>query len=231
MLHTDACCEGLGAALYQEQDGKLRVVAYASRGLSKSENNYHTHKLEFLALKWAVCEKFCDYLYGADFSVLTDNNPLTYVLTSAKLDATGHRWLAALSTFRFNIKYRAGHADGDADGLSRRPQAAPQEDRKYLQEKERIISMTKRLLEGEIPPNAVSAVCQRHSVTMHLPVLAESLAVNASSLPDLFTEPGQDTLPSMTKQHWHEAQRNDPSIGKVIALVMKGKSPLYSCKS
>ncbi|KAK7882182.1 hypothetical protein WMY93_028356 [Mugilogobius chulae] len=116
---------GLGAALYQEQDGKLRVVAYASRGLSKSEKNYPTHKLEFLALKWAVCEKFCDYLYGADFTVLTDNNPLTYVLSSAKLDAAGHRWLAALSTFRFNIKYRAGRANGDADGLSRRPQQFP----------------------------------------------------------------------------------------------------------
>lgn len=122
VLHTDACGEGLGAALYQEQGGKLRVVAYASRGLSKSEKNYPTHKLEYLALKWAICEKFSDYLYGTEFTVLTDNNPLTYVLTSAKLDAAGHRWLAALSTYKFNIKYRAGHTNGDADGLSRRPQ-------------------------------------------------------------------------------------------------------------
>lgn len=227
VLHTDACCEGLGAALYQAQDGKLRVIAYASRGLSKSEKNYPTHKLEFLALKWAVCEKFCDYLYGTDFSVLTDNNPLTYVLSSAKLDAAGHRWLAALSTFRFNIKYRAGRANGDADGLSRRPQAAPQEDHEYLQEKERINSMTNRLIEGEIPSDAVSAVCQRHSVTMHLPVLAESLVVDASSLPDLFTGTGQDTVPGMTKENWHEAQRNDPSIGKVITLLKKRQKPHF----
>lgn len=82
VLHTDACREGLGAALYQEQEGKLRVVAYASRGLSKSEKNYPTHKLEFLALKWAVCEKFHDYLYGSNFTVLTDNNPLTYSMCS-----------------------------------------------------------------------------------------------------------------------------------------------------
>lgn len=109
----------MGAALYQEQEGRLRVIAYASRGLSKSNQNYPTHKLEFLALKWAVCEKFHDYLYGCEFTVLTDNNPLTYVLTSAKLDAAGHRWLATLSTYRFNIKYRAGHANRDADGLSR----------------------------------------------------------------------------------------------------------------
>lgn len=89
MLHTDASGEGLGAALYQQQDGKLRVIAYARCGLSKSEKNYPTHI--YLALKWAVCEKFNDYLYGSEFVVLTDNNPLTYVLTSAKLDAAGHR--------------------------------------------------------------------------------------------------------------------------------------------
>ena len=64
VLHTDASLTGLGAALYQEQEGKLMVIAYASRGLSKSEVNYPAHKLEFLALKWCVTEKFHDYMYG-----------------------------------------------------------------------------------------------------------------------------------------------------------------------
>ena len=58
VLHTDSSSEGLGAVLYQRQEGKLRVIAYASRSVSKSESNYPAHKLEFLALKWAVCEKF-----------------------------------------------------------------------------------------------------------------------------------------------------------------------------
>jgi len=66
---------GLGAVLYQEQDNQKRVVAYANRGLSKSEKNYSIHKLEFIALKWAVTEKYHDYLYGNTFTVLTDNNP------------------------------------------------------------------------------------------------------------------------------------------------------------
>ena len=91
LLHTDASSDGLGAILYQNFDGTERVIAYASRGLSKSERNYPAHKLEFLALKWAVTQKYHDYLYGSQFTVLTDNNPLTYVLSSAKLDATGHR--------------------------------------------------------------------------------------------------------------------------------------------
>ena len=51
----------------------------------------------------------------------TDNNPLTYVLTSAKLDATGHRWIAALSNFNFRIQYQSGKQNADADGLSQIP--------------------------------------------------------------------------------------------------------------
>ena len=77
--------------LYQIQDGKDRVVSYASRSLKPSAQNYPAHKLEFLALKWVMCEKFHDYLYGSSFEVFTDNNPLTYVFTTAKLDATGQR--------------------------------------------------------------------------------------------------------------------------------------------
>ena len=65
ILHTDSSSEGLGAVLYQKQEGKLRVIAYASRSVSKTEANYPAHKLEFLALKWAVCEKSHEYLYGA----------------------------------------------------------------------------------------------------------------------------------------------------------------------
>ena len=88
ILHTDNSSEGLAAVLYQKQEDKLRVIAYASRSVSKTEANCPAHKLEFLALKWAVCEKFHEYLYGAKtFDIYTDNNPLTYVLTSAKLDA------------------------------------------------------------------------------------------------------------------------------------------------
>ena len=54
-------------------------------------------KLEFLPLKWAITDKFHEYLYGSEFQMYMDNNPLIYVLTMAKVDATGHRWVAALS--------------------------------------------------------------------------------------------------------------------------------------
>ena len=60
-------------------------------------------------------------MYGNKFTVYTDNNPLTHVLSSAKLDATGHRWLAALSAYNFDIKYRSGSQNADDDALSRHP--------------------------------------------------------------------------------------------------------------
>ena len=60
-------------------------------------------KLSFLAFKWAVCDKFNGDLYGSKFTVRTDNNPLTYVLTTAKLNAAGHRWLAELSGYSYNF--------------------------------------------------------------------------------------------------------------------------------
>ena len=130
-LHCDASGTGLGAVLYQQQEGVVKVIAYASRGLNKSEQNYPPHKREFLALKWAMTDKFKDYLLGCRVTVVTDNNPLCYILKGAKLDATGHRWLAALSIFDFSLRYKKGSQHLDADGLSCRPQDAPQEDPEY----------------------------------------------------------------------------------------------------
>ena len=84
-LHTDACSVGLGAVLYQTDEDNLgRTITYASRTLCKSERNYPAYKLQFLALKWAITDQFHEYMYGGNFDVYTDNNPLTYILTSAK---------------------------------------------------------------------------------------------------------------------------------------------------
>ena len=122
ILHTDASYDGLGAVLYQEQGEDLKVIAYASRSLSPAEQNYHSNKLEFLCLKWAVCEQFRDYLYYAkSFTAITDNNPLTHILTTPRLNATSQRWVSDLADFKFDIRYRPGKYNLDADALSRFP--------------------------------------------------------------------------------------------------------------
>ena len=95
------------------------MIAYASRSLNKAESHYPAHKLEFLALKWAVVEKFHEYLYGSTFDMHTDNNLLMYILTTAKLDAASHRWVASLANYNFRLCYQSGKANIDADALSR----------------------------------------------------------------------------------------------------------------
>ena len=108
--------------LYQHQNDVLRVVAYGSRTFTLAEKNYHLHsgKLEFLTLKWTICDQFRDYLYYApSFKEYTDNNQLTYVLSSANLNATSLCWIGDMADFNFTIHYPPGKANIDADTLSR----------------------------------------------------------------------------------------------------------------
>ena len=91
-ITTDASHQGLGSVLYQTQEGVDRVISYASRTLSEAEKNYHMHsgKLEFLGLKWAVTERFVDYLrYGPPFVIYTDNNPLNIYSDNCKTERCG----------------------------------------------------------------------------------------------------------------------------------------------
>ena len=108
--------------MYQIQDEKLRVIGYGSRTLTGAECKYHSSKLEFLALKWAICNHFNECLYYAKhFDVFTDFNPLTYLKASCKLNATGQRWINELANYQFSIHYEPGVENPVADPLSRYP--------------------------------------------------------------------------------------------------------------
>ena len=120
LLETDASKEGLGAVLSQKQpDRHYHPIAFASRALHSREKNYHSLKLEFLALKLAITEQFREYLQYHPFTVRTDNNLLTYVLTTPNLDVIGHRWVAALASFDMIFEYLRGVYNKVADALSR----------------------------------------------------------------------------------------------------------------
>ena len=109
LLKMDASSEGLGAVLSQKQaDGQFHLVAYGSWALTGHEKNYHSPKLEFLALKWAIMEHFKEYLLYQPFLVKTDNNPLTYIMTIPNLDANGHQWVGALAKFNLQLEYQKG---------------------------------------------------------------------------------------------------------------------------
>ena len=118
----DASKEGLGAVLSQKHsDGCYHPVAFGSCSLTPLEKNYHSSKLEFLALKWSVMEHFKEYLTYSPFMVWTDNNPLTYVLMTPNLDTTGHRWVGTLASFQFKLEYQKGADNGATDALSQVP--------------------------------------------------------------------------------------------------------------
>ena len=70
-------------------------------------------------MKWAITDQFYEYLYGNTFAIYTDINPLTYVLSTAKLDVTGHRWITDLANYNFHIHYKTGKSNVEADTLSR----------------------------------------------------------------------------------------------------------------
>ena len=122
ILEMDASLKGLGAVLLQcSNDNTIRVIAYASRSLrpgEKSMKDYSSVKIELLALKWSVCEKFKDYLLGSKFTMYTDNNPLVYV-KSSKLGTAQICWLSELALYDFDIIYRTGKSNLVADALSR----------------------------------------------------------------------------------------------------------------
>lgn len=163
-----------------------------------------THKLECLALKWAICEHFYNYPYDTEFKVVTNNNLLTYVMTTAKLDAVGHHWLVALSTYRFDIKYRAGNRNQDMDGLFRRLQDPSQEDDAFHKEKQRIKELRLRVLDRQhemFSMETLPALCQRHFVKQEKcgclqepPTFAESLVLNVTAIPGTYSCFGQDKI-------------------------------------
>ena len=106
--------------------------------MNETEQRYHSNKQEFLTLKWVVTEQFHEYLspYGKirnEFVVHTDNNPLTYIFSSANLDAAGQRWVARLASYNFSLEYQKGKDNMVANFFSQMNDCLPEEEvQEYL---------------------------------------------------------------------------------------------------
>ena len=215
LLETDVSIEGLGAVLSQEQeDGRYHPVAYASRGLKGGEIKYHSSKLEFLALKWAMTEQFREYLQYQPFVVRTDNNPLTYVLTMPNLDAVGHRWVAAMAGYNFEIQYVRGSDNKVVDALSQVGGHLDEGDMKELLDQRAIKELLSHAVRYGMPraESDDPRVTQEHEKTegeviMQAQMLAETKR-NYQNLAD---------------SQWVIAQRGDKAIRLIMDWLRRRK--------
>ena len=109
---------GVGAVLLQDQAGKLCPVSFASRKLSDREQKYSTIERECLGVVWAVL-KFLLYLYGLEFILQTDHQPLVYLNKAKFLNDRIMRWAMFLQNYRIKIQAIKGTENVGADYLSR----------------------------------------------------------------------------------------------------------------
>jgi len=120
ILDTDACDVSVGAVLSQVQDGMERLIAYASRSLSKQEINYYVTRKELLAVVYYALP-FRQYLLGCKFLIRTDHSALQWLRSTPEPIGQLARWCEILEEFDFQIVHRPGRNHGNADALSRRP--------------------------------------------------------------------------------------------------------------
>jgi len=120
VLDTDACDVSIGAVFSQVQDGHERVIACASRTLSRPEQNYCVTSKELLAVVFHA-KIFRQYLLGRQFLIRTDHSALQWLRTTPEPIGQQARWCEILEEFDFQIVHRPGRNHGNADALSRRP--------------------------------------------------------------------------------------------------------------
>ena len=118
LLQTDASGVGLGAVLSVQRDGQELPVAIHSRKLQPRERKFSATELEGLAVVDAVGH-FDAYLVTHPFVIETDHKALEFLNSANHTNGRLARWAMKLEPFTFQIRYRAGHLNANADALSR----------------------------------------------------------------------------------------------------------------
>ena len=118
VVESDASKFGIGGVLSQKIGRHYKPIAYYSKHLSKTERNYSTSERELLAIVMSV-EHFKEYLYGRQFRIISDHEPLKFLATCDAPTPHLARLQRRLNIYNQSIEYRAGKIHGNADALSR----------------------------------------------------------------------------------------------------------------
>ena len=192
LVYTDASDFGLSAVL--EQDN--HVIAYASRTLTKSEQNYSVIQKECLAIVYAT-KQFRHYLLGRQFQLHTDHAPLQW-LSAQRMEGLLCRWALALQEYSFTIAYRKGITNANADSLSRRDITT--------------VPMAATFCDMGIPPQVLKDAQQSDPVTNAL-------------YDQLLKSYAKPTDAKWCKQHLHRYLQLWPQLLMVEGIVCRRYSP------
>jgi hypothetical protein len=114
-VHVDASAIALGAILVHPGEGDLdHPIAFSSRKLSDSEQNYNTTKREGLAMVYAL-QKFTHYLLGKHFKMFTDHSALKYLVNKLVLGGRIYQWLLLFQEFDFEVIVKPGKLNAICD--------------------------------------------------------------------------------------------------------------------
>ena len=195
IVQTDACDDGLGAVLSQVVRLQERVIEYRSRVLQPAEKPWPVREKEALAIIYA-CETFRPYLYGTKFTIETDHHSLQWLM-KAKAPARLVRWALRLSEFDFEIKYKKGSNNGNADGLSRNPINSICNESEFVgvMSFESMLQLVKITIDGENKCNLVASML---------------CAV-------------ENQLKTITKDELINAQRADPNLKHIFEKCENGR--------
>ena len=125
VLATDWSQKGMGAVLSQiDKEGKEHPISYASRSCNPAEKNYGSCEGECLAVVWAT-QHFREYLFGTPFTLITDHEPLKWLMQTNKTTGKLARWSLLLQEYDMKVLHKRGVLNTNADCLSRFPKEAP----------------------------------------------------------------------------------------------------------
>lgn len=231
ILDTDASNVGIGSVLSQVQDGEERVLAYGSRRLSTTEQNYCTTRRELLAVV-EFATHFRQYLLGRHFIVRTDHSSLQWLIRMKEPEGQLARWLEKLGEYDFQVVHRPGRYHGNADSFSRRPcrEICPCKVPDPNQSKK---SFAHQAVQCDLGPLAMDLT------TESLPPVMDSVGVDThkpsgdhgdkeavrvvQGVCSSTTSSVQQAFHGWSQDELQEAQRNDLNIAPIIKLLEDGQ--------